>query len=137
MPEHPDRHAGDEGHLRVTLHHNLWVDCAERTPRVRFGKVHVVNNLFVVTPGAHYGYSIGMGVKCRIVSEDNVWETGPEIDASRLGEAVRRAHPSLALDERPAFDPPAIAERSTAAEVASRVREGAGANPRSNDARTA
>jgi hypothetical protein len=73
-----DRHADDEPHLRVTLHHNLWEDCAERTPRVRFGRVHVVNNLFVVTPGAHYGYSIGLGLKARIVSEDNAWETGPK-----------------------------------------------------------
>ena len=45
-----DRHVDDEGHLRVTLHHNLWEDCAERTPRVRFGRVHVANNLFVVRP---------------------------------------------------------------------------------------
>jgi hypothetical protein len=34
----------------VTLHHNLWEDCAERTPRVRFGRVHVANNLFVRRP---------------------------------------------------------------------------------------
>jgi hypothetical protein len=27
-----DRNVADEGHLRVTLHHNLWEDCAERTP---------------------------------------------------------------------------------------------------------
>jgi pectate lyase len=145
-----DRHVGDEGHLRVTLHHNLWEDCGERTPRVRFGKVHVANNLFTVTPGAHYGYSIGLGLKCHIVSEDNVWETGPEIDASRfvrpwggtqlsdrgslhngrplaLGEAVRRAHPNLALDEQRSFEPPAVSGLTAAAEVASRVRAGAGA----------
>jgi pectate lyase len=145
-----DRHVADEGHLRVTLHHNLWEDCAERTPRVRFGKVHVVNNLFAVAPGAHYGYSIGLGLKARIVSEDNAWETGPGIDASRLvrpwggtqfsdrgsllngrpvalGAALRRAYPDLALDERPAFDPPPVAQRCSAAEVASRVRAGAGA----------
>jgi pectate lyase len=151
-----DRHVGDEGHLRVTLHHNLWVDCAERTPRVRFGRVHVVNNLYVVTPGAHYGYSIGLGLKARIVSEDNAWETGPEIDASRLarpwggtqlsdrgslhngrplalGAAMRRAHPSLALDEQPAFDPPAIDGRCAANEAASRVRKGAGAGREPSD----
>ena len=117
---------------------------------MRFGRVHVVNNLYVVTPGAHYGYSIGLGFKGRIVSEDNAWETGPEIDASRLvrpwggtqlsdrgslhngqpvalAAALRRAHPSLALDEQPAFEPPAIDGRCPAAEVAARVRNGAGA----------
>ena len=145
-----DRHVDDEPHLRVTLHHNLWEDCAERTPRVRFGRVHVVNNLFVVTPGAHYGYSIGLGRNCRIVSEDNAWETGPEVDATRLVRywggtkfsdrgsihngsplaltaAVRRAYPALALEEAPAFDPPPVAGRCAAAEVGQRVRAGAGA----------
>ncbi|APV51837.1 hypothetical protein BWI17_20475 [Betaproteobacteria bacterium GR16-43] len=151
-----DRSVNDEGHLRVTLHHNLWTDCGERTPRVRFGKVHVASNLFVVTPGAHYGYSIGMGFKCRIVSEDNVWETGPEIDASRfvrpwggtqlsdrgslhngkpvaLGAALQRAHPNLVLDERPSFDPPPIDDRRPATEVATQVRAGVGAGRQAID----
>jgi len=106
-----------------------------------------------VTPGAHYGYSIGLGLKARIVSEDNAWETGLEIDSSRLvrpwggtqlsdrgsihngralalTSAVKRAHPALALDERPSFEPPPIAGRLPAADVAARVRGGAGADPR-------
>ena len=32
--------------LRVTLHHNLFESIGQRTPRVRFGKVHVYNNLY-------------------------------------------------------------------------------------------
>jgi len=84
------------------------------------------------------------------VSEDNAWETGPEIESSRLvrpwggtqladrgsihnGRAVsltsevKRGHPALALEERPAFDPPPVAGRLPAAETATRVRAGAGA----------
>jgi pectate lyase len=145
-----DRHEDDEGFLRVTLHHNLWEDCAERTPRVRFGRVHVVNNLFVAPDAARFGYSIGLGKRCRIVSEENAWELAPGIDDARLlrafggmqfsdrgsirnglpvapGEALRRARPALELDERPSFDPPPVSGRLAASEVAIRVRAGAGA----------
>lgn len=144
-----DRHEEDEGHLRVTLHHNLWENCAERTPRVRYGKVHVVNNLFVATDPARYGYSIGLGRRCRIVSEDNAWEARG-IDPARVlrplggahfsdrgsivnGEpadlvaAFRRAHPARELDHRPAFEPLPVAGHLPAAQVAGRVRSGAGA----------
>jgi pectate lyase len=144
-----DRHEDDEGLLRVSLHHNLFEDCAERTPRVRFGRVHVVNNLFVASDPARFGYSIGLGKRCRIVSEENAWELTPAIDDSRLlrafggtqfsdrgsirnglpvapGDALRRSRPALELDERPAFDPPPIDSRLPAAAVASRVRAGAG-----------
>jgi pectate lyase len=144
-----DRHEDDESFLRVTLHHNLFEDCAERTPRVRFGRVHVVNNLFVAGDAARFGYSIGLGKRCRIVSEDNAWELAPAIDDSRLlrafggtrfsdrgsirngrpvapGEALRRSRAALELDERPAFDPPPIGARLAAAEVPTRVRAGVG-----------
>ena len=36
----------DREHLRVTLHHNLFDGVGQRTPRVRFGKVHVYNNVY-------------------------------------------------------------------------------------------
>jgi len=37
----------DRGHLRVTLFKNWWGDgVSERQPRVRFGKVHLVNNYY-------------------------------------------------------------------------------------------
>jgi pectate lyase len=144
-----DRNEDDEGFLRVTLHHNLFEDCAERTPRVRFGRVHVVNNLFVAGDAARFGYSIGLGKRCRIVSEDNAWELAPAIDDSRLlrafggtqfsdrgsvrngepvalVEALRRAQPALALDERAAFLPPPVDGRVAPSEVAAGVHAGAG-----------
>jgi hypothetical protein len=111
--------------------------------------VHLVNNLFAVTDSTRYGYSIGLGKRCRIVSEDNAWETAAGIDESRLlrvfggtqfsdrgsirnarpialGEALRRAHPALELDERPPFDPPPVAGRVPAGEVAALLRAQAG-----------
>jgi pectate lyase len=38
--------AEDPGHLTVTFHHNHVHDADNNTPRVRFGTVHVFNNLF-------------------------------------------------------------------------------------------
>jgi pectate lyase len=42
-----DSKTSDDGKLKTTLHHNWWDDgVKERMPRVRFGQVHVANNLF-------------------------------------------------------------------------------------------
>jgi pectate lyase len=37
----------DSGHLRVTFHHNLYEEIGQRMPRVRFGMVHVYNNVYI------------------------------------------------------------------------------------------
>ena len=50
----------DEGHLNVTFICCWWGDgCVEYSPRVRFGKVHLVNCLY---DGNDYNYCIGYGV---------------------------------------------------------------------------
>ncbi|PFG41452.1 pectate lyase [Isoptericola jiangsuensis] len=82
----------DEGRLNVTFVRNVFDGVTQRSPRVRFGKAHVVNNYFTasvkdpvspVRPGA--GYFIGVGVESQVVSERNLFEyTGPGADASRL-----------------------------------------------------
>lgn len=42
-----DGASGDEGHLNVTFYYCWWGEgCRERMPRVRFGKIHIVNTLF-------------------------------------------------------------------------------------------
>lgn len=70
-----DSRADDEGKLRVTMHHNWFEDVKERSPRVRYGRVHLYNNLYSANPGADYpyGYSIGVGFKSRIIAEANVF----------------------------------------------------------------
>jgi len=72
--------------LKVTFHHNLWEHTKERSPRVRYGQVHVYNNLYVAATGIPYahGYSIGVGAQSRIYSENNVWETSSDIPSGAL-----------------------------------------------------
>ncbi len=61
----------DDGHLKVTLHHNLFKDINERAPRVRFGEVDAYNNHYVVDDAADYSYSFGAGKSSHLVAEDN------------------------------------------------------------------
>ena len=45
----------DPGKLRVSVHHNVFRNVQERAPRVRFGQVHVYNNLYEGAPGVQLG----------------------------------------------------------------------------------
>ncbi|MET0238114.1 MAG: pectate lyase, partial [Kibdelosporangium sp.] len=71
-----DRPTYDVGKLRVTLHHNLFENLGSRAPRVRYGQVHVYNNLYVIPEAAGYEYSWGVGVESRIYAENNYFRTG-------------------------------------------------------------
>jgi len=84
-----DNKTDDRNHLRVTIFNNVFIDCAERLPRVRFGKVHVFNNYYYAesfNPAypsltienyfhddvtANPQYFIGLGVESDILSEYN------------------------------------------------------------------
>jgi pectate lyase len=58
-----DSAAADRNKLRVTLHHNLFANIGQRAPRVRFGQVHLYNNLYRVRNEENYQYSWGVGIK--------------------------------------------------------------------------
>lgn len=61
----------DRGHLNVTFHHTWWADgVVERMPRVRFGKVHVANNLF---DSKNTSYCVRAAVEANIRIENNVF----------------------------------------------------------------
>jgi pectate lyase len=68
-----DNPAVDTGKLHVSLHYNLFRNVGQRTPRVRFGQVHVYNNLYSAAPGDNYLYSWGVGVESSIFAENNVF----------------------------------------------------------------
>ncbi|GAA2365366.1 pectate lyase [Dactylosporangium salmoneum] len=77
---HSDSNASeDTGHLRVTYHHNLFSNCAERNPRVRFANpVHVFNNYYVQTQSFDYSYGIATTMGAGVLVEGNSFENIPE-----------------------------------------------------------
>jgi pectate lyase len=67
-----DGATGDRGKLRVTMQHCWWAQgCKERMPRVRFGKVHMVNNLFNSTVASK---CVTAGFEADLLVESNVFE---------------------------------------------------------------
>jgi pectate lyase len=87
----------DRGRLRVTFHHNLEENLGQRTPRVRYGDVHVYNNYYREPDAEGYSYSWGVGVEAEIVAENNFFQLAAGINpadvvhdwrpADRLGDA--------------------------------------------------
>ncbi len=78
-----DSRTQDRGQHRVTQHHNRWTDIGQRAPRVRYGDVHVYNNLYEQTdlslrestPGVpFFQYYWGAGRESSIVAEANAIE---------------------------------------------------------------
>jgi pectate lyase len=69
-----DSATADREHLRVTLHHNLFDGTGQRTPRVRFGKVHVYNNVYRANRDTSYRSSWGAGTESQIYAENNYFE---------------------------------------------------------------
>ena len=66
-----DSDTTDAGHLRVTWHHDWWsTNVVERMPRVRFGDVHIFNNLYTATGDDH---CVEVGVSANILLENNVF----------------------------------------------------------------
>jgi pectate lyase len=83
-----DNQSEDAGHLRITFHHDWWGPYVlERQPRVRFGQVHLFNNLYSSSPT---DYCIGVGVGADIRGENNAFlgVTTP-IDTTRFVNASK------------------------------------------------
>lgn len=61
----------DANSLNVTWHHNWWAEnVVERQPRVRFGKNHIVNNLYSASGN---NYCVRAGKQAQILLEGNVF----------------------------------------------------------------
>ncbi|MEU6274845.1 pectate lyase [Streptomyces populi] len=87
--------AVDRGHLKVTLHHNLFTGLVERAPRVRFGQVDSYNNHFVADAG--YGYSYGIGMESQLVAEHNAFTLPASVGAGTILKKWKEA-PLTAAD---------------------------------------
>lgn len=67
-----DGATGDRGKLQITFARNWWgPGCRERMPRVRFGKVHMLNNYFNSTVSNR---CIQAGFEANLLVESNVFE---------------------------------------------------------------
>src|SRR4029077_2876997 len=64
----------DRENLRVTLHHNPFDGTGQRAPRVRFGKVHVYDNVYRADRNTNYRSSWGAGFESQIFAENNFFE---------------------------------------------------------------
>jgi len=82
---------GDSGDYRITFYRNHFQYIGQRSPRVRFGKVHAVNTLFENHLKSHEGqkyyhqYALGLGYKGQIYSEYNVFDVPGIRPADILG----------------------------------------------------
>jgi pectate lyase len=76
----------DSGHLNTTFHHVWWADNVnQRMPRVRFGKVHLFNNLYTA---AGDSACIELGVSANIRYENNVFSgVSNTVDSSHANSA--------------------------------------------------
>jgi pectate lyase len=83
-----DSAAADRGKLRVTVHHNLYDGVEQRSPRVRFGQIHLYNNYykFENLPGWQYGW--GVGVESQIYAENNFFKADASVTADRIIERL-------------------------------------------------
>jgi pectate lyase len=135
-----DNEPGDAGHLRVTYHHNWWADnIDERMPRVRYGQVHLLNNLYTSTGNS---YCVGLGYFANILTEGNVFfqVRNPIESRSYANEqSVVVSHDNLYVaspgtnqDRGSAvFVPPYAYQPDRASDVKAAVENGAGVcNPR-------
>lgn len=66
----------DRGHLHVTLADNIFSKSTQRTPRVRYGKVHAFNNLYegnYKDSTYPFMYAFGLGYEGSIQSQYNIF----------------------------------------------------------------
>lgn len=78
-----DSASGDAGKLRVTLHHNLFEGIGQRAPRVRYGQIHIYNNLYRVIDDEtvpNFQYAWGVGYESAIYAQNNAFETEVPVD---------------------------------------------------------
>lgn len=57
----------DDGKLKLTYHHNYFSNSKQRSPRVRYGMVHVYNNYYV----GHADQVYGIGYSAKVYSQNN------------------------------------------------------------------
>jgi pectate lyase len=101
--------AGETGTLRVTLHHNLFRHTGQDTPRVRFGQVHLYNNLYDQVGNDDYKYSWGVGFESAVYAQNNFFATDASLTPDRFirrfeGTSLFESGTLVDVDEPHAID---------------------------------
>jgi pectate lyase len=126
---HTDDNPEDEGHLKITFHHNWWAaNVTERMPRVRYGQVHLFDNLFTSSGNS---YCLRVAVKSSILSESNVFNGVSTPFDLATGELLTRGDLFLSttgnqLGTGKSFTPPYAYTLQAATAVEASVKAGVG-----------
>lgn len=115
-----DRASGDESHLRVTFSNNFFEHVTARTPRVRFGQVHLFNN-FHKGSRKHteypHEYSVGIARQAHVIIDANAYD----IEGARgCGDVLRnpgKSEPGSVLDRGSQLNGKALGECGFSADV--------------------
>ncbi|MCS7460269.1 pectate lyase [Paenibacillus doosanensis] len=81
-----DSATSDDGHLKVTMHHNYYKDVVQRAPRVRFGQVHLYNNYYEGSKSGGtypFSYAWGIGKSSKIYAQNNSFSI-PGLSAAKI-----------------------------------------------------
>lgn len=124
-----DGATGDRGKLRITMQYCQWGEgVRERMPRIRFGRVHMVNNLFNSDVD---NYCIRAGFEADILAEGNVFigQSRPidEFDNDYTAILSRNNIGASNLTRGTAFTPPYTIDINDASNVQALVESCAGA----------
>lgn len=124
-----DEHTEDTDLLKVSYHHNWWANnVTERMPRVRYGDIHVFNNLYTSRDN---NYCIRAGVESHVLVENNYfwWVKGPTVleggNLLERGNVLDRAV-GLPVTTGVAFDPPYAYAMDSAADIPTLIPANAG-----------
>ena len=91
---HDDQYTADEGALRISFHGNHFRNITQRAPRVRFGQVHVYNNYYEGDrqhPVYPHAYSLGVGVKAKLISQNNAFDIAGATHCGHLAKGMGEA----------------------------------------------
>ena len=119
----------DEGHLRVTFHHDWWAaNVDQRMPRVRYGQVHLFDNLYTASGNS---YCIMAGTQASILSENNAFVGVQEPFDLASGDLLSRGDLFKSITGNQsgtgkAFTPPFAYALEPATSVESAIKAGAG-----------
>lgn len=74
---HSSSYTDDRNHQTITLHHNYYLNCAQRLPMVRFATIHIYNNVYeLINSGRSNSYAVGLREENKAYVENNYFGTG-------------------------------------------------------------